>query len=77
MEYGFKDEDVYQLSTGTIIYANRGIIGLAPDGSIYGGYDEGVHTRGDLTDDEVRDVAAYMIEKWQALLWPGKPCKMP
>lgn len=69
MEYGLNDHDLYTLSTGKTIYADRGIIGLSPYGWIYGGSDDRVYFYGDeLTDDEVSEVATYMVEKWQALI---------
>lgn len=65
----------FQLSTGKIIHPNEGIIGIADyDGKyrIFGGYDDEFWTRldtkdekyVDLTDDEAKEIAVYMITLW-------------
>lgn len=56
-------------SSGRRDYANCGIIGLGPDGSISGGYDGGFPSHGrDLTKAEQIELAEYMIQQWKLVL---------
>ncbi len=72
-------DDGFVLSTGRTFYANRLILGLAPDGDVvYEGYDgivEATRARDDwenegaeppFTPAERREIAEYMIERWRA-----------
>lgn len=52
------------LSTGKEVDANCGIIGLSPEGKVLGGYDD-ARVDEDFTSDERRELATYMIVKWQ------------
>lgn len=56
-----------------IAYANLGVIGIDPDGNLFGGYDDNFEAnQGDefadderaLTPDERRELAEHMIERW-------------
>ena len=62
MEYS-RDEGLV-LSTGTEVEANCGIIGLSPEGKVFGGYDD-AYVDKNLTSNERRELAAYMIAKWR------------
>lgn len=59
------DKDTLIFSTGKETYANLGIVGLG-NGHLSSGYDDGLG--GELTDDEIKELAAYMIEAWKAVL---------
>ena len=62
-----KGDDFTFVTTGRKIDANRGIIGLAPDGSVFGGYDDIVFYYDDpITPEERRELAEYMIAQWAA-----------
>lgn len=52
-------------STGTVVYANRGIIGISEELSVYGGYDNGIEEE-ELTKEELIELADFMIERWQS-----------
>ena len=52
------------LSTGKEVSANCGIIGLSPDGRVFGGYDD-ARVDEKLTPHERRELADYMIAKWR------------
>jgi len=70
------EEEIFELSTGKFIYPNCGFIGLALNNngisSLSGGYDEVYEcfsegeriVEPDLTIDEAKEVAEYMIEEW-------------
>lgn len=58
------DPDYVTLGSGRKFYANNGIIGLDPDGGIYGGYDGGFGD-GNFTADEKRELAEMMIMRWR------------
>ena len=67
------ERDTIILDTGRRLPANKGIVGLSPDGGIFGGYDDHIHvvTWGDedeLTPDELIDIADYMIASWEKVL---------
>ncbi len=57
-------EDHVTLGTGRRFYANRGIIGLGPDGGVSEGLDGGVDTD-KFTPDERRELAEMMIARWR------------
>lgn len=70
-------DDVLILRSGNQIYANDLILGISPDLSIFDGYD-GRHTRmpddsrekpdwGDLSPDDVRELADIAIDRWTRL----------
>jgi hypothetical protein len=59
------DPDYVQVG-GRPFYANRGIIGLDPDGNAFGGYDGGFGPDvGEFTADERRELAEMMIARWR------------
>ena len=77
MIYESKDEN-YVLSTGRVIYANRGILGLAPKSRVlYEGFDGAHPFEGDpgmtdapLTAAERQEIADEMIARWRAWAAP-------
>ena len=58
------------LLNGTKLYANGGIIGLSPEGELFEGYDDSLVTYGavDLTDDELMEIADYMVASWEKVI---------
>lgn len=52
------------LNSGKRIYANNSIIGLSPDLSLYGGYDEFIESY-EFTKDERKEISGYMIDLWK------------
>lgn len=64
--------DKLVFSTGKEVYANGGIVGLSPDGSVSEGYDGGVFDSNwkewsgepGLTESECVELADYMILRW-------------
>lgn len=60
-------DDTLILSSGRSVYANCGIVGISPDGVVTEGYDGGLDPsgEGDFTEDERREIAAYMISRWR------------
>jgi hypothetical protein len=66
-----EDKDELVFSTGTRIYANRGIVGIGPKLDVYEGYDGGIsavarHTT-NFTPEEWSELADYAISQWQRL----------
>ena len=60
-----KDNFRFQCS-GRTIHANQGIIGIDPEGNLFGGYDDELETYyGSLTADERHELAEHMIKRWQ------------
>jgi hypothetical protein len=71
----YDDDSRYRLTTGTVFYAHRGILGLAPDGTaLFNGYD-GEVTEGSerppydeddrrFTAAERAEIADSMIARW-------------
>jgi hypothetical protein len=65
------DGDAVRFRTGRVEYANCGIIGIAPDGSVSGGYDDGFGAKDAFADmpclskKERVELAEYMICQWQ------------
>lgn len=67
--------DIYhgiRLSTGKEVHANRGILGIGQDGSIYEGYEHGLwdkdwYDSDWLTKEEVVELSDHMIARWQKL----------
>ena len=66
--------DEIKLSSGRIIYANCGIIGLSPELEVREGYDGTVewppptwneYAKPYLTADDMRELADLMIDRWQ------------
>ena len=65
------DDDEYRLSTGRVLYANRGIIGVNCDLDVFDGYDG--HLDGafmgsygePLTEAEQAELCDFMIDVWQ------------
>jgi hypothetical protein len=62
------DEDKNEIvfSGGKRLYANRGVIGLSVSCEISEGWDGGFD-RGEMTKDEIVELATYMSEKWKFL----------
>lgn len=64
-------KDKIEFSDGATDYANCGIIGLAPDGDIYQGYDGSLyaeHMEGEiqqLSKIQRIELSEYMISAWQ------------
>ena len=63
------DNDEYVLSSGRRLYAHFGIIGINPELKIYEGYGGGMPCpyqikKGNLTVDDMRELADYMISLW-------------
>jgi hypothetical protein len=69
------DVEEITLTTGRILHANRGIIGIGPNLSIHQGYDGDIpypseewHERGEaMTDSEVVELANIAIDRWTRL----------
>jgi len=60
-----KKENKLILPSGRSVYAHRLIVGIAPDLWTFGGYDHEFPDCGpDLTQDERKDLANYMIDLW-------------
>jgi hypothetical protein len=55
-----KDDDLIY-DDGTVDYANNGIIGLGPEGKLYGGYDGGLR---DASPAHLAELAEYMVTRW-------------
>ena len=56
------DGDDLIFSTGKVIYANNGIVGISPNGEITEGYDGAINAT--LTSEEKQELADYAIEQW-------------
>ena len=79
--------DTYTLSSGRSFYANRGILGLAPEReeftnrlTISEGYDGGVgmdcgYSKEKFTAEERAEVALWMINLWRE--WGEQPPELP
>jgi hypothetical protein len=67
------DGDTVKWRTGREEYANRGIVGIDPDGQISGGYDGGfAHSDEEpMTNSERAELAAYMIILWESFAKKG------
>jgi len=61
MRFGEDYEELF-FSSGRGILANCGIVGLGPDGRLYGGYDNPLSNN--LTNVERTELADYMIARW-------------
>lgn len=59
-----KNDDIIFKSTSRRSSANHGIIGIAPDLTVFTGYDDGWFDT-DLLKTEKIELADYMIRKWQ------------
>jgi len=61
------DGDMVTFSTGREFVANFGIIGISPNLEVYEGYDGHVFDGpADLSEEERRELADHMIERWIA-----------
>ena len=65
-----RSADHVTLASGRQFYANRGILGLGPDGQATQGYDGGFgsddwNDTEVLTADERQEVAEMMIDRWR------------
>lgn len=63
--------------SGKKVYAYQGIVGVAPNGSISGGYDQMIREDWNIETEEFEDIltpemkrelAECMVEKWSQLL---------
>lgn len=62
------DGDDVTLPSGRVLYANRGVVGLGPDGDLYGGYDGTLPEYDDpLSPSDMRVLALWMSARWAAL----------
>lgn len=67
------DRGIITFSSGNVLDANGGIVGLAPDGEVYDGYDGRVWqppsewTDQDFTLEDMTELASMMIERWTRL----------
>lgn len=67
-------DDVFTLSSGRKIYANRYILGISEDEGtvvISEGYDGGIHDQDTFTVDEKKELAEYAIGLWKR--WGNLP----
>lgn len=69
----------YTLSTGRMLQANEGILGLDPDRKLTEGYDAYIHPwdyddSEPLTAEERAEIADAMIARWQAWKESGEAC---
>ena len=58
-------QNVFRLRSGKEFPASHDVIGLAPDLGIYLGSDAPLDEVVDLDDDELHELARYMIALWQ------------
>lgn len=65
MKYNEQTEE-YTLDSGRIIYANKGLLSLHADGTVYDGYDSMVGRADIFTMEEKREIADEMIRRWSA-----------
>ena len=65
MEY-IENNECYFFSTGKMLYANCGIIGLSPnsEGVVDYGYDGEFCHKDELSDAELKELSEYMINLW-------------
>lgn len=73
----FDGDDTYTFSSGRKLYANRGILGIDPEGNTFDGYDSSWDERdfrprenGPMTKEERHEIADEMIARWQR--WKGQ-----
>ena len=66
------DGDLIRFPSGKTVYAHCGIVRFSPENEITGGYDSGLDIAidetsicPDLTIEEARELADYMIQRWQ------------
>ena len=71
-------DNTYRLKSGREFYANRWILGLAPDDdSLFHGYDgeawiyESHNYSQEFTPEERKEIAEYMVRMWRA--WGRAP----
>lgn len=58
------DNGVLYESTGRDEYVYSGIVGLGPDGGVYGGYDDFIGHFSTLDPQERKELAQFMIDQW-------------
>lgn len=63
MNMNINNDTITFETTGKEIYANCGIVGISPSGSLSEGYDGGVDVES-LTIEEKIELADYMISLW-------------
>ena len=61
------ENDTVTFSTGRQVYANGGIIGLAPNLEVTEGYDGDIAFE-QFSSEECIELAEYMIGQWQRFL---------
>lgn len=62
------DGDIVKFRNSREEFANLGIIGISPDGTLSGGYDDGFAVdfcKCTLTKEERQELAEYMIRQWK------------
>lgn len=72
------EDDCLVMRDGSRYYANRGIVGLSPEGEFFGGYDNRLDELG-VTDTgqplctipahHALEVAEHMAKEWSRLAW--------
>lgn len=66
------DEDHIKLRSGTVVYANCGVLGIFPDLRIAEGFDGRIPSDPDdpdcsLAPEDVAELCAIAIDRWQRL----------
>lgn len=61
------EDDWLLFANGSAAHANNGIVGLGPDGRLYGGYDDVLDWEPAIAEDprNVVELADHMIEAWK------------
>lgn len=72
MAVEYNGHDYYKLSSGKLIYANHGILGLSSECNLYEGYDGSFLHESWSREDRV-EVAEMMIERWKKWAAPDDP----
>ena len=58
------EQNKIYFSTGKVIYANNGIVGISPDMEIFEGYDGSISDDYELSRMEKIELADLMIDRW-------------
>jgi hypothetical protein len=62
------DRDQFKLSSGRVVHANRGLVGINPRLEVSQGYDGNIYIEDDdepWTPEERAELADAMIARWQ------------